>query len=397
MQQFRSMIALVVWSALLAGSGPSVVNAGAVELDSRGQASGWLTESRHRGSWDYTTGLRYIPEFSIANELGVNTLLDFEISINGFASAGSDETFDDSDVELYRLKLRFATSQTETRLGLQKLNFGPAMLLRPLRWFDRLDPRDPLQLTDGVYALRFKYDTLNNISLWLWGLYGNDEIKGSEFLPTVGDKPEFGGRLQCPVPAGEMAVTFHRRRVDAANALTAVGAGGCFVGDCLPAAASHEFTETRFAVDGRWDIEIGLWCEAVFQRQRLGGLLYEWAKFVTLGMDYTFGIGNGINVLAEHQATIFSDELFRWDEDAFASAFYLNYMLGYFDNLSAIGFYSWESEKYYQYMSWQRTWDNLILNVSFFFYPETDMNQGLIGQKTAIMGNGGQILVVYNH
>jgi len=53
--------------------------------------------------------------------------------------------------------IRLSTKQFELRAGLQKINFGSATLLRPLMWFDKIDPRDPLQLTDGVYALLARY------------------------------------------------------------------------------------------------------------------------------------------------------------------------------------------------------------------------------------------------
>ena len=57
--------------------------------------------------------------------------------------------------------------------GLQKINFGSATMLRPLMWFDQVDPRDPLQLTDGVWGVLGRYYFLNNANIWLWGLYGN--------------------------------------------------------------------------------------------------------------------------------------------------------------------------------------------------------------------------------
>ena len=81
-------------------------------------------------------------------------------------------------------------------------------------WFDRIDPRDPLQLTDGVWALLLRYFFLNNANIWLWGLYGNDDVKGWEFLPTVKDDIEFGGRIQVPVPLGELGLSYHHRRAD---------------------------------------------------------------------------------------------------------------------------------------------------------------------------------------
>ena len=57
----------------------------------------------------------------------------------------------------YRLWLRYSTSHLEIRAGLQKINFGSSNILRPLMWFDKMDFRDPLMLTDGVYALLGRY------------------------------------------------------------------------------------------------------------------------------------------------------------------------------------------------------------------------------------------------
>jgi len=375
----RRLIRVSLICVIPLGFNPMKAQARTSEFDLQGQVSGWHIEARNEGERFYNMGIRYIPQVSLLRTIGTDHFVEFEISLNAFTSTGSSKTADDSDVELYRIKLRYATAQTETRLGLQKLNFGPALLLRSLMWFDRLDPRDPLQLTDGVYAARFRYVALNNTSVWFWGLFENDETKGYETFPTADERPEFGGRLQYPVPAGEMAVTVHTRKVNG----SLIRAG--------------DFTEYRLALDGRWDVEIGLWFESVFQQQRSDDLPYEWAKIMTFGMDYTFGIGNGLHFLCEHMAVVASEELFGWEEDAQTSAFSLNYPIGYLDNLKAIGFYSWEYEKYYQYLAWQRTWDNLILNVSVFHYPDTDSQRGLYERNVPGIGNGGQITIIYNH
>jgi hypothetical protein len=71
---------------------------------------------------------------------------------NSFSSNG--------DIKPYRLWARYSTSQLEIRAGLQKINFGSANILRPLMWFDQMDPRDPLQLTDGVWGILGRYYTL---------------------------------------------------------------------------------------------------------------------------------------------------------------------------------------------------------------------------------------------
>ncbi|MCK7489842.1 MAG: ABC transporter ATP-binding protein [Anaerotruncus sp.] len=39
-----------------------------------------------------------------------------------------------------------------------------------MMWFDTIDPRDPLQLTDGVYALLLRYYTRGNANFWAWAM-----------------------------------------------------------------------------------------------------------------------------------------------------------------------------------------------------------------------------------
>ena len=113
--------------------------------------------------------------------------------------------------------MKFSGDQFEVRAGLQKINFGSASMLRPLMWFDQIDPRDPLQLTDGVYVLLGRYYFLNNANIWVWALYGNDSRKGWEQIPSLKKVPEFGGRLQLPVSHGELGTTYHYRVADASS------------------------------------------------------------------------------------------------------------------------------------------------------------------------------------
>lgn len=348
--------------------------ADALNVDFRGQIAGWTTEIRVEDERQNQSGVRYIPQLTLEQAITDESFIDLEVSLNGFVRYDSAESEKDPDGELYRLKLRYATNQTETRIGLQKINFGPAQLLRSLKWFDRLDPRDPQKLTDGVYALRFRYHALNNASVWFWGLYGNDEPKGYEIFPSVEEKPEFGGRLQYPVLNGELAATVHTRHV----------------------AASREFREHRIALDGRWEIKAGIWFESVLQQQDTEMLPYEWMKMTTLGMDYTFGIGNGLYTVVEHLTTVLSHDAAGWDDDTHVSAISLSYPFGLFDNLMAIGYYDWEKKEYSQYLSWQRTYDNLTINASLFRYPDgqdtNDMTQSL-----ARAGYGGQVMLMYYH
>jgi len=360
----------------------------ALELDFSGQLSLWTMETRNRGDWENNTGIRYIPQLSIGKSLNDDAVLDTEISLNGFATTEKNDENKNYELDLYRAKLRYATAQTETRVGLQKINFGPAQLLRPLRWFDRLDPTDPLQLTDGLYALRFRYDALNNAGIWLWALYGNKDPKGYERLSTVTGKPEFGGRVHYPVLGGELAATLHTRRVDGSRYLI------------------RDYTENRFALDGQWDIGIGIWFESVFQQQEIESLIpqqrtalstYPWTKMTTIGMDYTFGLGNGLHVLMEHMTTVISQEFYHWNENEQITAFSLNYPVGTLDNLQAIGYYSWEHNEYAQYLNWRRTYDNLVISLGLTHYPETIGNDGRFNFNPSKSGYGAQLMIIFNH
>jgi len=371
----RLIPALLILAQALPAAGP----ARCLDLDLRGQASVLGEARRHDDETDYVMGARYVPQLTLAQPVGAQTLVDLEASLDAFLRLGSAGDADTSAADIYRLKLRFATPRSETRLGLQQLNFGPGYLLRPLRWFDMLDPRDPLGLSEGVYALSFRYVTPGNASFWLWGLYGNDGVKGYETLATQDDEPEFGGRMQFPAAGGEVAFTFHRRTVTA------------------PVSWAGDFPEHRYGLDGRWDVEVGLWVEAVLTQQESEYLPFEWRQMVTLGGDYTLPLGNGPHVLVEHMAADAAARPLDWEEDSHVSGLMVGYPMGLMDRLSVIGFYLWEEEEYSFYLSWQRAWDRFTLDVSAFHYPEG--GAGVLGGGVGDAGGGygGRVVLVFNH
>jgi hypothetical protein len=233
-------------------------------------------------------GLRYIPELQFSLPLGVYSL-DAEVSGNlwGSATYMDDSIFLDEDLSFYRAWLRFSGNQFELRAGLQKINFGSAQLFRPLMWFDRIDPRDPLQLTDGVWGLLGRYYFMNNANIWLWALYGQDEVKGWELIPSKNKSMEYGGRIQLPLYTGEIGATYHHRTADP--------------GSVLPDSISNgELSpENRIALDLKMDLVLGLWAEASLIRQQFEFTPLNYTSMINLGADYTFGLGHGLGVMAE--------------------------------------------------------------------------------------------------
>jgi hypothetical protein len=350
----------------------------AIEVDFKGQASGWSNETCLSESWSNQSGARYLPQLLFEQVVRGETAFDGEVMMNGFWAVDNWEATN-SDLELYRLKFRFTTTRAEVRIGLQKINFGPAQLLRSLMWFDRLDPRDPLHLTDGVWGLLSRYYFQNNANIWLWGLFGNDEAKGYGLFPTAPERPEFGGRVQLPVPKGEVGISSHVRRVRAQLITEA------------------EFLEKRIGLDGRWDVGVGLWFELVGQQWENDDLPFEFTKMITLGLDYTIGIGNGIYAVVEHADNTVSEQWWGRDEDNQISAYSLSYPVSMFDTVIGYGFYDWENRNYYQYVGWQRTYDRWIINPSLFWYPEDGSTD--LGREQNYLGSGYgvQIIIIYNH
>jgi hypothetical protein len=298
--------------------------------------------------------------------------------LNNYITA-VDDAINEAETKLYRLRIRFAGPRTDLRLGLQAINFGPGQMLRVLRWFDRLDPRDPLQLTDGVWGMRFRWFFSNNVNIWFWGVYGTGEVKGFESLPTPEGKIDFGGRAQIPVFAGELAVTAHTREVQGKSI------------------SADNFREIRLALDGRWDAGLGFWFEALIQHQMTEDIPHPWTKMLMLGTDYTVGFGNGLYASAEHLEAGGTEAIVGWKEDARLSAIFCQYPLTVLDMIYGYGFYWWDEQNFYPYLGWQRIYDNWVINTSFFWNPTTESVQLFTGQALPLTGWGFQIMLIFNH
>lgn len=360
----------------------------ALTIGLKGLVTGWLT-----GNTDSITepffGIRYIPEFTLEKSFSQDFSLDFEMSLNAYGTAyihSLKNTQTDGEIDLYRMWGRLSSSRFEARIGLQKINFGSAYMLRPLMWFDSIDPRDPLQLTDGVFGLLLRYYFLNNANVWIWGLYGNDNLKGWEFLPSKSRSAEFGGRLQLPLGNGEWAFSYHHRTIDPGQ--------GPFA---LSVPDESAIPEDRFAFDGKWDLGVGVWFEGTLTHQRHEILPLPWQRATTVGIDYTFGLGNGLNVIGEYFNFTSTPEAFGSGEGITFSALSLGYPLGLMDNLSCIVYYDWDNKDLYSFLNWRRTYDKWTINVIGFWNPERFQIYQNLPENTLYAGKGFQIMVVFNY
>lgn len=343
-----------------------------------GQASVRITARQDTG-FAAEGELRYIPALTLAQPIGRAVDLDLEAALDARLNAarrpGKPEI--SADLEPYRAWVRLGAQRFETRVGLQKLAFGSALLLRPLQWFDRLDPRDPTGVTGGVWAALGRYWFAGNANLWAWGLLGNTGPRPWELLEGARWIPEAGARLQMPVPRGEAALSFHHR-----TALDTFGG---------------RIPEDRLGIDAKLDLGIGLWAEAVLLHEWTDLLPLPWQRAAVLGADYTLPFGNGLALTAEHLSVaraagpLAAAGVTAGD----VSGVMVGYNVGLLDRLSGMGFYDWSNREAQFFAAWQHTLDRWVFQLAGFWGPADAVLPGTGGDRTG--GRGLRFSAVFNH
>ena len=356
------------------------------QIKIKGQFSSWA-HFNPKNPYPLYLGGRYIPQLNYKIQLPKSKLIDFEVSANVYGNAGIhffDSAYSDGNINPYRAWARYSTEQLEIRAGLQKIDFGTAVMMRALRWFDQVDPRDPLRLTEGVWAGLGRYYFLNNVNIWFWGLYGNKNLKGMEVIKTNMNHPEFGGRLQSPVPRGEAAISYHHRVANTKD-----------MNGLIP--IYNEITENRIGIDAKWDMVVGLWFEGAWTNKSKNLGIYTNQEVMTAGTDYTFGIGGGLNVVFEHMLIAFDKKAFQFSNTTNFSGLSVNYPIGMFDNINAIIYYDWANNSVYNFVNWYKQFNKTILYIMAYWNPENSKMPTMGAAENLYGGKGLQVMFVFNH
>ncbi len=332
-------------------------------------------------------GTRYIPTLNYVIKMQNSRQFDFEVSGNGFGTLGIhpfDRKQSEGTLGAYRAWARYSTKHLEIRAGLQKINFGSATLLRPLMWFDQLDPRDPLQLTNGVWGVLGRYYFMNNANVWLWSLYGNHKRRPWDADKTNKSYPEFGGRLQIPLPKGEGGITFHHRITDSRG-----------LGEAIPGYAA--VAENRVGVDAKWDLGVGLWFEGTYiNKSKETGIVTN-TKLLNIGTDNTFGIGHGLNLVFEQLLIAYDQNAFAFSRPTTFSGLSLSYPLSLIDNLNAISFYDWNTNSSYNFLNLKRQFNKIAFYIMVFWNPANYQLPQQLNSGNYYSGKGIQLMLVFNH
>jgi hypothetical protein len=355
-------------------------------LTFKGQLSAWTL---YNGGLELPlwAGGRYIPQLNYEIKRKKDQLIDFEASVNLNGNTGFHpfDTLDASGtIKPYRLWGRFSSPQLEVRVGLQKINFGSASLLRPLMWFDQVDPRDPLNLTDGVWGALGRFYFLNNANIWLWVLYGNNDPKGWEIAGTNNKYPELGGRFQTPIPAGEAGISYHHRVSDTRD-----------LEGIVPPFTKVQ--ENRIGLDVKLDLVVGAWLEASWVNSNPNLGPYTNQELFNMGVDYTFGIGNGLYTIFEQLLVAYDEDAFTFKDPVTFSLLSLSYPLGLFSNIQGIVYYDWKNSSLYNFINLQRDFRRFTLYLMAYWNPEDYRIPTQEFNSNLYAGRGIQIMLVLNH
>ena len=349
----------------------------AQSFSTKGQfwASGLTGDDAPEGQSSFETQLGYIPTLSLYRDLNSNSFIDLEWSYRLDRIYSGDSLFGNVEKN-YRLWLRYSSQRVEARLGLQKIAFGPATLLRSLAWFDTIDPRDPTGQTDAVEAFRLRVFPTNSLAIWTW------------IINNRKDTLSYGGRAELSNNMGDWGLTYHQDPTVSAQ----------FVGQSpVLIAGPHQ----RVAVDYRYDGYFGFWFEGagIFSDNKQDEELNRFT-LMTLGADYTVPVGQGLLLMIETMRINGWSSVNSNDSDQAYTAFIASLPINILHQLMFITQVDWENNHAYNYIRWSVTYDYISLNFIFSINPrrgDYGFKEEYLPETVAGFGNGLQFMLIYNH
>ena len=324
-----------------------------------------------KGQSNIESNFGYISFISIAKELSNNQLLDLEFAHRLDRIYSGDSLFYNNESN-HRYWVRYSNEKLETRLGLQKIVFGPSFILRSLSWFDTIDLRDPTGQTDGVEAFRLRWFPSNKLSIWSW------VIKNQQ------DTLSYGGRAELSSVSGEWGFTYHK---DPSKQVKLIGQVA------TPAIGSDE----RLAIDFRYDGIFGFWNESILIRSHRSE-----TTMITIGADYTLPFAAGILITGEYM-NITEANKNSWSNspsDRSYGALMASLPFGMVHQFIFVTQMELKTERNYHYLRWSSTYDHYSVNFILSINPKRS-TYNTYGESPpeslAGFGTGFQLIFIYNH
>ena len=327
------------------------------------------------GRSNYEQSWGYIPTVSYKKDLTNNDFIDLEWAHKFGKIYAGDYSIGNLDSP-YRLWFRYSSDRIEARLGLQKISFGPAVILRSLSWFDTIDIKDPTGQTDAVEAFRLRIFPSNSIGLWLWS------------INNAQDTLSFGGRTELSINAGELGFTYHR---DQSALPQNIGQSPIYI------SSAHQ----RIAFDYRYDGYVGFWIETagILSKSQNNVDPNRFTLF-TAGVDYTIPIGPGVLVMVENmnlrEFSTVTDSSKTHNYTAFMASLPVNMLV----QLMFISQVDWDNNSVYNFLRCGITYDRFSVNLILSSSPKRsdyDIAEEYLPKTVSGFGIGAQIMLVYNH
>jgi hypothetical protein len=160
---------------------------------------------------------------------------------------------------------------------------------------------------------------------------------------------------------------------------------------------SSYYPEDRLGLDGKWDIGVGLWAELSIIHSTLDTAYFQsWTKLATLGMDYTFNIGNGLTMATEFFRYSNSNKAFETGLNKTFSLLSANYPIGSINRIACIVYYDWTDKSWYRFINLQRQSDDWTFYLFLFWNPDKIAIYNTGNDNNLFAGKGIQIMAVYN-
>ena len=364
MKSYHSLLLLLISQIILASD--SVISI-------KGQLWSSMITSNDipKGQSNIESNFGYISFISIAKELSNNQLLDLEFAHRLDRIYSGVSLFYNNESN-HRYWVRYSNEKLETRLGLQKIVFGPSFILRSLSWFDTIDLRDPTGQTDGVEAFRLRWFPSNKLSIWSWA------IKNKQ------DTLSYGGRAELSSVSGEWGFTYHK---DPSKQVKLIGQVA------TPAIGSDE----RLAIDFRYDGIFGFWNESILIKSHRSE-----TTMITIGADYTLPFAAGILITGEYM-NITEANKNSWSNspsDRSYGALMASLPFGMVHQLMFVTQMELKTKRNYHYLRWSSTYDHYSVNFILSINPKRSTYNTYgesLPESLAGFGTGFQLIFIYNH
>jgi len=147
----------------------------------------------------------------------------------------------------------------------------------------------------------------------------------------------------------------------------------------------------------KMDLVVGFWLEGSWVKKNKDLGMFTNQEILNGGVDYTFSLGNGLYVIYEQMVAANDEKPFHFQNTTTFSLLSVSYPIGLSDNISAIVYYDWRNMNSYNFINWQKQFNNLSLYLMGYWNPKNYLIPAQGEGENLFAGRGIQVMIVYNH